>query len=150
VKEAVTKIEFFMNKDNMQYLMKGYVIKNFDQIKDLIFAESDSPFVYAARDYKGKTPVFNAQSEYPSISDMVMGKVVGYCEEDGKRFLKVALADSLSYSMMSDPCIKVNGYCTVGYEDGQDFIIIDKVTRLTIADRNSGGSDLYIPSVKGE
>lgn len=146
MKEAVIKIEFFMNKDNMQHLMKGYIIRNFDQIKELIFDESDTPFVYAARDYKGKMPVFNAQSEYPNASDRVIGKVVGYCEENCRRFLKVALADSLTYSMMSDPCIKVNGYCTVGCEDGQDFIIIDKVTRLTIADRNVG-SDLYIPSV---
>lgn len=142
MKQAITEIEFFMNRDNMEYLMKGYTIKNFDDIKDLIFAESETPFIYAARKYDPKA-VLNATSEYPNSSDTIMGKILGYLEKDGKRYLKIEFADTLTYSMINNPCIKVNGYCTVNSDDS---ITINKITRVTIADRTSGQSDLFLPS----
>jgi len=144
MKQSIADIELLMNKDNMQFLMKGYTIRNFDEIKDLIFAESDKPFVYKARKYD-KNTVLNAYSEYPNNSDEIVGRAMEYFESDGKRFLKVDITDSLSYAMLDNACIKLNGYCTVGCDEDGDYIIINKITRITLADRSNKYSDLYLP-----
>ena len=134
MKTAVVKIPFFMNEQNMAHLLKGLKIGNLQEVhEDMLFKAGYD--IYSEREtiYEG--------AEFPNISDRKVGKAIRYIKgspnmNDG---LEVELLDSLYYHKLREPCIKVNGYCEM---DDKGYMIITKVTRLTLADRNPVVSDI--------
>lgn len=123
MKTVTQKIPFFVNEDNMEYLLSGCVIDNLDIRNNKLFSEGCN--IYKARISRGV-------SEYPDIRDEIIGKSVRFIGgSDGQDYLEVELYDTLYFSKLNRPVIKVNGYCTME-EDGK--IHITKITRLTLAE----------------
>lgn len=120
MKKAIVKVPFFMNKTNMPRLLHGRVIKNFDEARSMIFNSGNS--VYLPRS-------FAEVSEYPSIKDIVVATAIRYISETDQ--LELELKDSLYFHKLRKPCIKINGYMEL---DEAGYIIITKVTRLTLAE----------------
>jgi hypothetical protein len=136
VKTAVVKIPFFINEQNMAYLLKGFKIGNLQEVhEEMLFKMGDA--IYAEREHN------DGVNEFPNISDKRVARAVRYIKgspnlNDG---LEVELLDSLYYHKLREPCIKVNGYCEI---DDKGYMIITKVTRLTLADRNPIVSDINL------
>ncbi len=120
MKKAIVKVPFFMNKTNMPCLLHGRVIKNFDEARSMIFNSGNSVYL----------PRSSAEvSEYPSIKDIVVATAIRYISETDQ--LELELKDSLYFHKLRKPCIKINGYMEL---DEAGYIIITKVTRLTLAE----------------
>lgn len=132
MKTSIFEVPFFMNKLNMQYLLKGITISNIDELKDILFKNGYD--VYKAREVQ-------KDSEYPTQDDVVIGKAIRYFERDGKGYLEVDVKDSLYYMKLKNPCIKINGYCV---SEDNASITITKVTRITIADSEPVLEDVII------
>ena len=146
MKEVKVIVKFFMNKNNMEYLLKGNTIDNFDEIHTNIFNELNSNgsiLVYEPRrndpnhpNNRYKTHMKKVElSEYPDESDRIVAKVLRYIKSpDGNDSLEIELIDSLYYYKLTQPVIKLNGYFNLG--DEKNTIHISSITRLTLADRN--------------
>lgn len=121
MKQITSKVPFFINKDNMQLLLKGRVIKNLDEVYASILFKIGKD-IYEPRQVAG--------NEYASISDRVVAKAIKFVNGDKDNFLEIEIIDSLYWSKLKVPCIKINGYCI----EEDDGIQITKVTRLSLAD----------------
>ena len=128
MKQAIVKVPFFLNDNNMEYLLSGAKIINLNEVHEKMLFQSGHN-IYVPRASDPNRPLL---SEYPDINDTVVAKALQYIEGYDNNYLNIELLDSLYYHKLKNPCIKINGYCTI--EDGN--IIITKITRLTLADRN--------------
>ena len=118
MKEVKVIVKFFMNKNNMEYLLKGNTIDNFDEIHTNIFNELNSNgsiLVYEPRrndpnhpDNRHKTHMKKVElSEYPDESDRIVAKVLRYIKSpDGNDSLEIELIDSLYYYKLTQPVIR--------------------------------------------
>ena len=147
MKEVTAIIDFFMNEDNMQYLLKGNEINNLNEVHHNIFTnienQKGSIFVYEPRHNDPNHPdnkfdnndKKRHNTEFPDESDKIVAKVLRYVKRpNGKDALEIEITDALFFSKLNEPVIKLNGYYSTS-EDGT--IHIDKIVRLTLADRNS-------------
>lgn len=146
VKVVIKIVDFFMNKSNMEYLLKGNIIDNFDEVHANIFNElnkkNGSILVYEPRlddpnhpDNRNLTHIKKQQSEYPDESDRIVAKVLRYIKGvNGNDSLEIEVLDPLYYFKLSQPVIKLNGYFVM---NDNNTIHINNITRLTLADRNS-------------
>lgn len=126
MKQATAKVPFFLNDTNMNYLLKGMKIGNLKEVHDeMLFKISNN--IYAEREPGYET------SEYPDIHDIVVAHSLRYIKGKENNYLEIELVNSLYYSKLREPVIKINGYCEI---DDKGYIIITKVTRLTLADKN--------------
>lgn len=128
MKQVKVKVPFFLNDRNMEYLLSGAKIINLDEVHEKMLFQNGVN-IYIPRKNGLNRPLL---SEYPDISDTVVGKAIRYIEGTDNNYLEIELLDSLYYHKLKEPCIKINGYCVI--EDGN--ITIKKITRLTLADRN--------------
>lgn len=128
MKQAIVKVPFFLNDNNMEYLLSGAKIINLNEVHEKMLFQSGHN-IYVPRASGPNRPLL---SEYPDINDTVVAKALQYIEGYDDNYLNIELLDSLYYHKLRNPCIKINGYCTI--ENGN--IIITKITRLTLADRN--------------
>lgn len=128
MKQAIVKVPFFINDNNMEYLLSGAKIINLNEVHEKMLFQSGHN-IYVPRANDPNRPLL---SEYPDINDTVVAKALQYIEGYDNNYLNIELLDSLYYHKLRNPCIKINGYCTI--ENGN--IIITKITRLTLADRN--------------
>lgn len=128
MKQAIVKVPFFLNDNNMEYLLSGAKIINLNEVHEKMLFQSGHN-IYVPRVSDPNRPLL---SEYPDINDTVVAKALQYIEGYDNNYLNIELLDSLYYHKLRNPCIKINGYCTI--ENGN--IIITKITRLTLADRN--------------
>lgn len=146
MKEAITIVEFFMNEDNMQYLLKGMTIDNLSEIHRNLFTnienQKGSIFIYEPRrsdpnhpDNRFDNTYKKHNTQFPDESDEIVAKVLRYVSRpDGKDALEIEVINSLFFSKLHEPVIKLNGYYST-LENGT--LHIDKIVRLTLADRNS-------------
>lgn len=133
MKEITNIIPFFINPDNMQYLLKGKIIENFDEIH--------TNLIKNIKQTNGILPIYNSRekesihkSEYADIEDEIIGKIVRYIkDENGHNALEVEIINSLVFCKINNPVIKINGYC---YETEDGNIHISEITRLTIGSMN--------------
>lgn len=127
MKTVKADVPFFLNKDNMQYLLKGSVITNLDEVHSKMLFKSGNN-IYVPRNDDPNHPV-----AFPTIDDTIVAKALRYkTTESGTNVLEIEIIDSLYYHKLRQPCIKVNGVCEI---DEDHNITITKVTRLTLADR---------------
>lgn len=139
MKEINVSLPFFINRENMEYYLKGYKINNLEEIHNTLFKDGMNLDVYEPRISDPNHPdrLSEYESEYPNQSDVIKAKVIRYIKNNaGEDRLEVNIIDSLYYFKLKEPCIKLNGYCTI-MDDNK--IHIDKITRITLADRNSFG-----------
>lgn len=146
MKEAITRVKFFMTKNNMEFLLKGIKIDNLDDVRRNIFEHintNGSIYVYEPRlddphhpdNRLDNTYKHIHTSEFPDASDEIIGKVLRFINgNNGDDSLEIEIINSLYFAKLREPCIKVNGYYSIS-SDGS--IHIDKITRLTLADRNN-------------
>lgn len=123
MKQAKVQVPFFINNDNMQYYLKGRMIKDLSEVHNILFKNGNC--IFKPRSKSEKT-------EYPNISDTIVANAIRYIEGNTP-MLEIELLDSLYYHKLREPCIKINGYAEI---DEQGYIIITKVTRMTLADRD--------------
>lgn len=126
MKQAIVKVQFFINNNNMEYLLSGAKILNLNEVHEKML------FQLGNNVYKERDNGSNNTTEYPGISDTIVAKAIRFIEGTDNDYLELELLDSLYYHKLKEPCIKVNGYCT---SDEVGNIIITKVTRLSLADR---------------
>ena len=130
-KESKAIVNFFMTKKNMSYLLKGNKITNFDEVRNNLFKSISNNngmiFIYEPR-------VSDPNSEYPDEGDNIVAKVLRYIrdEENGEDSLEIEVINSLYYSKLDQPVIKMNGY----YELENGEFKIKEISRLTLANRN--------------
>lgn len=139
MKTVIVKVPFFVNKNNMQYLLKGYQIDNLDEVyNELLFKNGTD--IYEARQISEDTDISNTYTyeEYPNQSDIIKAKAVRFIDEGDTKYLEIELIDSLYYHKLKEPVIKINGYCEII----EDMIHITSVTRITLADKHP--KDLFI------
>ena len=146
MKEANVIVKFFMNKNNMEYLLKGNIIENLDEIHLETFKNitKDNPMmIYEPRlndpnhpNNKNLTHTKGNKSEYPDISDKIVAKAVNYIKgaDNDSDALEIELVNSLYYFRLGQPVIKVNGYFNLSDTNN---IHLNSITRLTLADKNS-------------
>lgn len=125
MKQAIVQVQFFINDNNMEYLLNGAKILNLDEVHEKML------FQLGNNVYKERDNGSNNTTEYPGISDTIVAKAIRFIEGPTDH-LEIELLDSLYYHKLKEPCIKINGYCT---SDEVGNIIITKVTRLSLADR---------------
>ena len=136
-------VKFFMTKSNMEYLLKGISISNFDDVRTNLFKDISNKLllhIYEPRSNDPNHPDNKVNyegsyhlSEYPDDSDRIVAKVLRYIRDNkGDDYLEIEIIDSLYFSKLNQPVIKINGY----YELSDGAIKIKKVSRLTLADRN--------------
>lgn len=126
MKQAIVKVQFFINNNNMEYLLSGAKILNLNEVHEKML------FQLGNNVYKERDNGSNNTTEYPGISDTIVAKAIRFIEGTDNDYLELELLDSLYYHKLKEPCIKVNGYCI---SDEVGNIIITKVTRLSLADR---------------
>lgn len=127
MKQAIVRVPFFLNDNNMEYLLKGNLILNLDEVHDnMLFKNGYN--IYVPRQSDPNRPI--DMSEYPNQSDTIVAKAIRYINGEVK-CLEIELIDSLYYHKLREPCIKLNGYCII---EG-NTIMITKITRMTLADR---------------
>lgn len=132
MKEAKVKVPFFVNKLNQEYLLDGKRYKDFDVIHNSVFTNCNG-FIYKPRrdgiieDYKG-----SEYSMFSKAGDQIVGKSISLEEDENQAYLNIILYDTLYFSMLKDPVIKVNGMCII--EDNIiDFV---KPLRYSLDDRD--------------
>lgn len=127
MKTVKAEVPFFINKDNMQYLLKGSIITNLEEVHTKMLFNSGNN-IYVPRNDDPNHPI-----SFPTIDDTIVAKAIRYIQDDnGKNKLEIEIIDSLYYHKLKEPCIKINGTCEL---DEDRNIAITKVTRLTLADR---------------
>lgn len=145
LKQTKAIIKFFMTKNNMNYLLKGNSISNFDKVRDNLLSniskDRSIKFIYEPRKSDPNHPnnndlyenLYTHESEYPDSGDRIVAKILRYIhDENNEDSLEIEIIDSLYYAKLSQPVIKINGYCSI--DNGN--IVITNITRLTLADRN--------------
>lgn len=142
MKETKAIVKFFMTKSNMEYLLKGISISNFDEVRTNLFKDISNKllYIYEPRSNDPNHPDNKVNyegsyhlSEYPDDGDRIVAKVLKYMRDNkGDDYLEIEIIDSLYFSKLNQPVIKINGY----YELSDGAIKIKKVSRLTLADRN--------------
>ena len=130
-------VPFLINKLNQELLLNGTSIDNINEIPQMIanMIKDNHTYVYQQR---VKTPEYQNithESQYPDTGDIIVGEVIAInldIPDEPKLVIDLSDStrfDSLYYSKISDPVIRVNGYC----HDVDDHTIhIDKITRLTL------------------
>lgn len=148
-KESKAIVNFFMTKKNMSYLLKGNKITNFDEVRNNLFKSISNNngmiFIYEPRvsdpnhpnnrvNFREGNMQICHNSEYPDEGDNIVAKVLRYIrdEENGEDSLEIEVIDSLYYSKLDQPVIKMNGY----YELENGEFKIKEISRLTLANRN--------------
>lgn len=134
MKEAKATIEFYINKDNMEEVLNGKTIVNFDEMHANLFNHVSKINEFFPI-YESRTRSTSHKSEYPDINDRIIGKVVRYIQSDRIRrypALEVEFLDSLYYCKLDNPVIKLNGYFQET-EDGN--LYMSEITRITLASR---------------
>lgn len=132
MKTATVKIPFFINESNMAHILKGLKIGNLQEVHEEMLFQAGHD-IYEAREPEYK------ESEFPNIKDRQVGKAIRYIKGEVDNYLEVELIDSLYYSKLREPVIKINGYYDM---DEKGYIIITKVSRLSLADRNPVTSNI--------
>ena len=143
MKEMKAIVKFFMTKSNMEYLLKGISISNFDDVRTNLFKDISNKLllhIYEPRSNDPNHPDNKVNyegsyhlSEYRDGSDRIVAKVLRYIRDNkGDDCLEIEIIDSLYFSKLNQPVIKINGY----YELSDGAIKIKKVSTLTLADRN--------------
>lgn len=122
MQNKIVKVPWFINKNNQEYILDGKKIGNIEEV--ITLADTTGFGVFAPRDDEGFE---THESNYPDDSDRVVGVVMS-ADSDG---VEIEIYDSLYYSKLSDPVIRVNGYCT----EEDNIINIHNVTRLTLTER---------------
>lgn len=131
IKNTVVDVPFFINKNNQQYLLKGMKIENFEEEYNSIFETNSKVYVYMPREDTEYSDI--ERTQYPDSYDVIVAEAVGIYTINNEIVLRIKLIDSLYYSKLCEPCIRINGFCTINSES----IHIDEVTRLTLSNRKS-------------
>lgn len=131
MKECIVDIPFFVNNENMQYLLNGRSITNISDYPKLAsnYVKEFNGNIYKTRDKEeGISFVPEHDSAiYSDNGDIIVGKIVGINDSS----LTINIIESLYYSKLNDPRIRVNG---LYIEDGDEtHIKIIKFTRLTLS-----------------
>lgn len=146
MKQATAIVNFFMNENNMQYLLKGNEIDNLSEVHHNLFTnikqQKGSIFIYEPRrddpnhpDNKFDNGYKKHNSEFPDDSDRIVAKVLRYVDkDDNTSALEIEVLDTLYFCKLCEPVIKLNGYYSTS---GDKTFHIDKIVRLTLADRNN-------------
>lgn len=135
MKEATKIVPFFVNPDNMQYLLNGKVITNFNEMHNEIFnnLKKVNNGIYPIYESRKKDSIH--KSEYADIDDKIIAKIVRYIKNDnGHNALEIEFIDALTCCKIDNPVIKINGYF---YDTEDGNIRIGEVTRLTLSSMNS-------------
>ena len=122
-------IPFFVTEQNQEYLLDGYTIDNSVEVIEMIKKKIDSKEelnVFKIR-IDPQEPQTGHDSEYPDVNDEIVGRAIGV--HNGK--LRVVLYNTLYYSKLSDPVIRINGYCV----KKDKSIHITNITRLSLSNR---------------
>lgn len=131
MKECIVYIPFFTNSENEEYLNDGYRISNREQISNLLIESKnklDNLYVYMPREETNLESAPTHNSQWPDSGDIIVGEVVGI-KEDG---LDINITNSLYYSKLNDPKIRINGYMIKNNKE----IILTKITRFTMTSYN--------------
>lgn len=142
MKECIVHIPFFTNKENEQYLLEGYKISNRESIPILLSemkVNLNKMYVYKSRVNKEISIFTNIEheSEWPDNNDFIVGEVVGIHKDE----LDINITDTLYYSKLNDPKIRINGYMIIN-KDAKEFILT-KITRLTIFSSQNNDKILF-------
>lgn len=130
-------VPFLINSFNQELLLNGTSIDNINEIPQMIanMIKDNHIYVYQQR---VKTPEYQNithESQYPDTGDIIVGEVIAInldIPDEPKLVIDLSDStrfDSLYYSKISDPVIRVNGYC---HDINDHTIHIDKITRLTL------------------
>lgn len=130
-------VPFLINKLNQELLLNGTSIANIDEIPQMIanMINDNHIYVYQQRVKTLEYQNITHESQYPDTGDIIVGEVIAInldIPDEPKLVIDLSDStrfDSLYYSKLNDPVIRVNGYC----HDVDDHTIhIDKITRLTL------------------
>lgn len=130
MKECIVEIPLFMTPYNMEYLLNGNKIINYEKLyKDSIKNNK----VYISRKNEGIELSPTHDNQYPDNGDIIIGDIVGYNLEDPENpKLRINILNSLYYSKLSDPVIRCNGQCII--KDNE--ITIVGICRYTLSERS--------------
>ena len=136
MKTATQIVDFYVNKDNMKEILRGKIITNFEEMHNNLF-KSLSKRDYFYPIYEPRKPRIEPyETEYPTIYDRIIGKVVRYIQADGDKYkypaLEIEWGDALYIAKIPDPCIKLNGYF---YDTDDGNLEVTEITRLTLSSR---------------
>lgn len=130
-------VPFLINKLNQELLLNGTSIANIDEIPQMIanMINDNHIYVYQQRVKALEYQNITHESQYPDTGDIIVGEVIAInldIPDEPKLVIDLSDStrfDSLYYSKLNDPVIRVNGYC----HNVDDYTIhIDKITRLTL------------------
>ena len=130
-------VPFLINKLNQELLLNGTSIANIDEIPQMIanMIKDNHIYVYQQRVKALEYQNITHESQYPDTGDIIVGEVIAInldIPDEPKLVIDLSdntRFDSLYYSKLNDPVIRVNGYC----HNVDDYTIhIDKITRLTL------------------
>lgn len=120
MKETKAIVKFFMTKSNMEYLLKGISISNFDEVRTNLFKDISNKllYIYEPRSNDPNHPDNKVNyegsyhlSEYPDDGDRIVAKVLRYMRNNkDDDYLEIEIIDSLYFSKLNQPVIKINGY----------------------------------------
>ena len=133
---SIVDVKLWINEDNSAYLLNGYNATNsHEDIMNMISKYTkENGFIYKRRLYKydSHSTFLSNESEYPNVryGDIVIGKIVAINPDENT--LKVELIDTLYYSHLVNPVIRINGLCIINSDD--NTFNITKITRLTMSD----------------
>ena len=130
-------VPFLINKLNQELLLNGTSIDNINEIPQMIanMINDNHIYVYQQRVKTLEYQNITLESQYPDTGDIIVGEVIAInldIPDEPKLVIDLSDStrfDSLYYSKLNDPVIRVNGYC----HNVDDYTIhIDKITRLTL------------------
>ena len=130
-------VPLLVNPLNQELLLYGTSIDNIDEIPQMIanMIKDNHIYVYQQRIKAPEYQNITHESQYPDTGDIIVGEVIAInldIPDEPKLVIDLSDStkfDSLYYSKISDPVIRVNGYCHV---INDHTIYIDKITRLTL------------------
>ena len=130
-------VPLLVNSLNQELLLNGTSIDNIDEIPQMIanMIKDNHIYVYQQRVKALEYQNITHESQYPDTGDIIVGEVIAInldIPDEPKLVIDLSdntRFDSLYYSKLNDPVIRVNGYC----HNVDDYTIhIDKITRLTL------------------
>ena len=130
-------VPLLVNPLNQELLLNGTSIDNIDEIPQMIanMIKNNHIYVYQQRIKAPEYQNITHESQYPDTGDIIVGEVIAInldIPDEPKIVIDLSDStkfDSLYYSKISDPVIRVNGYC---HDINDHTIYIDKITRLTL------------------
>lgn len=130
-------VPLLVNPLNQELLLYGTSIDNIDEIPQMIanMIKNNHIYVYQQRIKAPEYQNITHESQYPDTGDIIVGEVIAInldIPDEPKIVIDLSDStkfDSLYYSKISDPVIRVNGYC---HDINDHTIYIDKITRLTL------------------